>query len=183
MGIDQESKSIDDDIPDILPTSSSMLDKNLLDLYTNAIKNSKQSIQVRLQTRPISSKIISTSMMIYSRNMVQKNPELKGLWKKSTNEIYSYIYDNILLFSTKGGEFTVICQVLIQCKEIFWVKDIKSGTIIQGSEDGDDCEKDVVHLVRFEIPCRYSASRGLVFEPESWIISDWDDLLKGNLFF
>merc|ERR1712228_1099645 len=74
---------------------------------------------------------------------------------------------------------TVIAQVLVHCKEIFWVKD-EGGNIIQGQEDGD-IEKDALHLVRFEMPVELASINNA--SPTSWIISDWDDLLKGNVFF
>jgi len=171
---DDEQKKIQSD-----NLAQQMLEKSLLELYTNAVKHSKPTIQLRLQTRPISAKFLSTNVMIYSRDMVNKVPELKGLWKKPTDQIFDFVYDNMMLFST-GGEFTVICQVLIHCKEIFWVKD-ETGRVLQGEES--DVEKDVVHVVRFEIPCRYSDSSRPYFEPGSWVITDWDDLLKGNIYF
>lgn len=101
---------------------------------------------------------------------------------------------------------TVICQVLIECDEIFWVKDLSTGMILQGHEDETEF-RTVRHLVRFEmvvdafIPFddddnpndsgghinRRSNRKNLLprfpdMQQGCWQITDIDDHLDGNLF-
>ena len=91
---------------------------------------------------------------------------------------------------------TVICQVLLECDEIFWVKDLATGTILQGGlpppseeEDGGTSSSSfrrVVHLVRFEMVVDVTKRRRnwiLPFDMKlgRWQITDIDDHLKGNL--
>jgi hypothetical protein len=100
-------------------------------------------------------------------------------------------------FRQKGvSENTVICQVLVPCRETFWVKDTTTGQIVQG----DAKEKTVLHLVRFEQVTKthivydgdnnsmssisaYNTSRFFPFAHElgEWKITDIDDLCDGNL--
>ena len=99
---------------------------------------------------------------------------------------------------------TVICQVLIECDEVFWVKDLSTGAMLQGGWQEEDIPtitttttttpssssnapfRRVVHLVRFEMvvdvmdaPHRWI----LPFDMKlgRWQITDIDDHLKGNL--
>ena len=87
------------------------------------------------------------------------------------------------------SENTVICQVLVPCRETFWVKDTATGAILQGDPE----PRTVLHLVRFEQTTRthidrdgdnnsYS-SRFFPFRHElgQWTITDIDDLCDGNL--
>ena len=81
-------------------------------------------------------------------------------------------------------ETTVIAQVLIWCNEIFFVKDVESGTILQGSDDqGQQIARNVCHLLRMESRVKTTKNKQGAFkhEHEDWIITDIDDLLGGNL--
>ena len=86
-------------------------------------------------------------------------------------------------------ESTVIAQVAIQCREVFSVTDMESNEIIQG--DANERTNFVTHLVRFEIVCRTTNNddtstnnnNGNQFEIGSWQITDWDDILGGNIWF
>jgi hypothetical protein len=87
-------------------------------------------------------------------------------------------------FQRRGvTESTVICQVLVSCDEIFWVKDLATGTIIQGHEDGQI--RKVWHLVRMEMVVETHPAKGpiLPFKQKqgNWQLTDIDDLLEGNL--
>lgn len=77
-------------------------------------------------------------------------------------------------------QVTVVAQVSIQCDEVFVVKDTETGDVIQGDPNGS--VNDVTHLVRFEIVVNMNGETGEV-EIGQWQITDWDDLLDGNLFF
>ena len=94
----------------------------------------------------------------------------------------------MLDFHQKGvSEDTVVCQVLVPCKETFWVKDTTTGKILQG----DARQRTVLHLVRFEQVTKTHIvkdnnsrrSRFFPFRQElgEWKITDIDDLCDGNL--
>jgi len=91
-------------------------------------------------------------------------------------------------FRQKGvSENTVVCQVLVPCKETFWVKDTTTGKVLQG----DTRQRTVLHLVRFEQVTKIHIindknsrrSRFFPFRHElgEWKITDIDDLCDGNL--
>jgi hypothetical protein len=75
---------------------------------------------------------------------------------------------------------TVIAQVLISCGEIFHVRDLGLNETIQG--DPEEKLREVVHLVRFEMVVSMDAETG-VSTLGHWQITDWDDLLDGNIFY
>jgi len=84
---------------------------------------------------------------------------------------------------------TIVAQVSINCREIFCVQNVDSGDIIQG----DVRPRDVTHLVRFEMVVREKLvdvdsqedpdDGDWDMELGQWQITDWDDLLDGNVFF
>jgi hypothetical protein len=103
-------------------------------------------------------------------------------------------------------ESTVIAQVMVWCNEIFYVKDVATGAILQGhyhhqdpTHNGDDNDDDdnnnggddnsparprlVQHLVRMEMTVKTDKTASGSFRnvQENWIITDIDDLLDGNL--
>jgi hypothetical protein len=82
--------------------------------------------------------------------------------------------------SSKTMQITVVAQVSIDCDEVFVVKDIETGDVVQGDPNGNI--NDVTHLVRFEIVVDMNGETGEV-SIGNWQITDWDDLLDGNLFF
>jgi hypothetical protein len=77
-------------------------------------------------------------------------------------------------------QMTIVAQVSIQCDEVFVVRDTETGDIVQGDANGN--VNDVTHLVRFEIVVDMNAETGEV-GIGNWQITDWDDLLDGNMFF
>jgi len=170
-----------------------MLEKNLVDVYKNAITNAKKRYQIRLQTRPLFGKLVSINFIPLSR--LHDTPDIKRNYRKllkkleslENNESVTSVDEEILELSAtiqkRGAPFhsTIIAQVSFQCKEIFWVKEIETGQVIQGDEQ--NLEKDVVHMVRFEIPITHYDSKMHLWESGSWQITDWDDLIDGNVFF
>jgi hypothetical protein len=99
-----------------------------------------------------------------------------------------------------------VAQVSIQCKEIFIVRDSITGDVLQGVDDIQP--RDVTHLVRFEMILRETLINeddvsnneeeskrkqggqsnnnnddDWEIELGRWQITDWDDLLDGNVFF
>jgi len=81
--------------------------------------------------------------------------------------------------SSSTMQITVVAQVSIDCDEVFVVKDIETGDVVQGDPNGNI--NDVTHLVRFEIVVDLSDKGEVTIG--NWQITDWDDLLDGNLFF
>ena len=77
-------------------------------------------------------------------------------------------------------QVTVVAQVSIDCDEVFFVKDTETGDVVQGDAEGNT--NDVTHLVRFEMVVDMNAETGEV-HLGNWQITDWDDLLDGNMFF
>jgi hypothetical protein len=78
----------------------------------------------------------------------------------------------------KKMQMTIVAQVAVQCDEVFLVKDLESDTVLQGDANGE--MTDVTHLVRFEIVVDIDSQTGKS-EIGRWKITDWDDLLDGNV--
>eukprot|EP00536_Pseudo-nitzschia_multiseries_P010976 jgi/Psemu1/204661/e_gw1.354.13.1 len=101
-------------------------------------------------------------------------------YQKSSSEWSRELMDD---FREKGEcENTILCQVLVPCKETFWVKDRATGALLQG----DPNPQIVYHLVRFEQVTKTLFVRGsrklFPFKHElgNWQITDIDDLCDGN---
>jgi deoxyribodipyrimidine photolyase len=81
-------------------------------------------------------------------------------------------------------ESTLILQVLVHCNEKFCVKDVTTDQVVQGHADKK--VRSVSHLVRLErvVTHIFLDNRGPSgVELGSWQITDWDDLLEGNIWF
>jgi len=113
-----------------------------------------------------------TSITSYDGKEVQLSRELMEKFQKSYRKC----------------ENTVICQVLIPCRETFVVKEKESGDIVRGSPKS----RYVVHLVRFEqvttthiVKNQSNFGFPTLFPFEQvlgqWQITDIDDLCDGNL--
>ena len=78
-------------------------------------------------------------------------------------------------------ESTVIAQVLVTCDEVFSVTDVATGMLLQGN----GTKQTVQHLVRLEVvvETRIPVEGKSTNHVGSWQITDWDDLLGGNLWF
>ena len=189
-----------------------MLQRNLRQLYQSARQHSHPSkVNIVLKTVPQSATIESMYPLFgLSRSLVEDHPNLRHTYrnlmqrlqkqhkeamlagKKRLNilevgqfviEGLQEIMENSAKLSRDGnGAITIISQVSIDCKEVFCVRDVESGEVIQGY---DDCQpRDVTHLVRFEMLVRFdSMEEDWELEIGRWQITDWDDLLDGNVFF
>lgn len=88
---------------------------------------------------------------------------------------------------------TVVAQVSIVCREVFEVRDYSEKCTNDDTVSNDDpslllqgtdgVERDVIHLVRFEKIVEVSKETGEKVGEGSWQITDWDDLLEGNIWF
>ena len=132
------------------------------------------------------------------RNMLKRLQEkhkdaiLAGKSRLNPIEVGSFIMNGLQevmersanLSSNNSASITIVAQVSINCKEIFCVQDVETGDIIQGYGDGQP--RNVTHLVRFEMVVREkmnSEDDWDQMELGRWQITDWDDILDGNVFF
>lgn len=78
-------------------------------------------------------------------------------------------------------QLTVVAQVALDCDEIFVVRDVETGDVVQG--DGKEELNEVTHLVRFEVVLNLDSETGEIEIGSPWQITDWDDLMDGNIWF
>jgi hypothetical protein len=152
----------------------------------------------------------------YSKRLQDRHKERALATGKSSSsrlnpiEMGTFVMDSLQEVMAKSAQLsndgraviTIVAQVSIQCKEIFIVRDIITGDVLQGVDDVEP--RDVTHLVRFEMVLRetliheddennddskkqkgqYSnEDEDWEIEIGRWQITDWDDLLDGNVFF
>ena len=184
----------------------SMLQQSLRNLYQSARQHTHPNkINIVLRTQPQSA-VIESMFPVFglSRSLVQNHPNLRHAYRNIAKEIqrkesevgkkldpiqvgkivmngFLTLMDQSAKLSTDGkGVITIIAQVSIKCHEIFCVKDVDSGEMLQG----DGQARDVMHLVRFEIVLKENFEKGpWDMEIGRWQITDWDDLLEGNVWF
>jgi len=180
-----------------------MLEKELRGLYEAAHAYNTKKLRIKLATKPISAKISNLMLVPFlTRSDVQQTPDLRhsfqNIWMHigrleqnngrplTIREIFVQTMQELeKLASSQANknrgviESTIIAQVVVDCREIFLVKDTEIGRVIQGDASG---EKNVTHLVRFEAVVRGRVDGGHL-EMGSWQITDWDDLLDGNVWF
>lgn len=200
-----------------------MLQRQLRQLYQSAKNHSHPSkVNILLRTIPVSAKIESLFPIFgLSRSLVDDHPHLRHTYRNMLKrlqskhkeaylagrerlnpiEVGSFISQGLqevmersaTLSSNRMASITIVAQVSIQCKEIFCVRDVDSGVVLQGCEDVQR-PRDVTHLVRFEMVVRERLldADSTAEEDEDgkweiemgrWQITDWDDLLDGNVFF
>jgi len=178
-------------------------------------------VNIVLRTTPQSAQIESMFPVFgLSRSMVEDHPHLRHTYRNLLKrlqgkhkeavlagknrlnpfEVGSFIMEGLeevmersATLSEDGNHasITIIAQVSINCKEIFCVRDVESGEIIQGYSDGQP--RDVTHLVRFEMVVREKLADvdslddledgDWELELGRWQITDWDDMCNGNVFF
>ena len=199
---------------------SSMLEENLRQLYKNAKEHSHPTkVNIVLKTIPQYAQIESMFPVFgLSRSLVQDHPNLRHTYRNQLKrlrdknkeallagksqlnpiEVGTFLLKALMevmdrsakLSDDKKAATTIVAQVSVHCKEVFCVKDVESGEIIQGYIDGQP--RDVTHLVRFEMIVKEElrdVDTWNDFFGESdielgrWQITDWDDLQDGNIFF
>ncbi|KAL3933659.1 MAG: hypothetical protein SGBAC_010297 [Bacillariaceae sp.] len=202
LGFDSSdtANTTDDDTESVSPGLSndfleSMVEKKLRSLFEDAREYGKDQMQVRLDFKP-KGRAHMVNLFVFpflSRNLLKVQPSIKDKYTQvldfmGTNppDAMPIYHEFVADFGERGWtENTVIAQVLVPCEEVFWVKDLETGAIIQGVED--DTPRPVVHLVRMEMVVRSKPSDGFLgfmpFEHEqgNWQMTDIDDLLEGNL--
>jgi hypothetical protein len=171
-----------------------MVESRLRSLFESARESGKDQMQVRLDCKPIAAGAQMVNLYVFpflSRGNLKRDPGLKDKYQHllelmtvSPRDALPIYHELIAEFQDRGcTESTVICQVLVPCDEIFWVKDLATGATIQGHEDGKI--RKVFHLVRMEMVVETHPAERPIFpfrhKQGSWQITDIDDMLDGNL--
>ena len=187
-----------------------MLEPTLISLYRSAHTYCKHKLQIKLRSKPKSAQIQSLFLVPFlTRAEVEDNMSLKHSFRNivkalhhesqqrgrdlSYFEIGNIVAEQLDIMSAnqmmrrrKSGhdedvvQMTVISQVAIQCDEIFVVRDTDTGDIVQG--DAKENANEVTHLVRFETVIDLDMESRET-QIVGWQITDWDDLLDGNIWF
>jgi hypothetical protein len=185
-----------------------MMDEKLIHLYEAAHDSGKEQMRILLQTRPLSSKLVSMFVVpCLTRTAVEESPALRHTYRNMANhlleieaemgrelgarEAFSRVKDQMVDLVRQRVEIhpdgygvlehTVIAQILVMCDEAFGVKDLLTEKMVQS----DGVRRTVPHLVRMEmvVQSRLHRSGPATNHLGSWKITDWDDLLGGNIWF
>lgn len=207
-----------------------MLQHQLRQLYQSAKNHSHPSkVNILLRTIPQSAKIESMFPIFgLSRSLVYDHPHLRHTYRNMikrlqskhkeaylagrerlnpievgtfiSNELQNVMDQSAKLSTNHMASITIVAQVSIHCKEIFCVRDVATGVVLQGCGEDVHNPRDVTHLVRFEMVVRErlvndddntDSSTNAENEEDGkweiemgrWQITDWDDLFDGNVFF
>lgn len=211
---DDDSRTNDGQSDTSLSTSKSIplrkiFHEKAIELYHSSVNkvanhSEKQRFELRLKMIPYDFKFVTLYAIPYlSRRNAKSDPELLTFYSKMLNETSSARAPYLSRLRQEHLEIngymesTIIAQCLVWCDELFYVKKLTTGEIVQGREgndgntnDDDDDEisstemQKIPHLVRMErtVMIKKDPSTGeFNNETEDWIITDIDDLLGGNL--
>jgi hypothetical protein len=199
-----------DRLEEEFPNVQYMMEDNLRTLYESAHENGRDQLQIVLQMKPVDTALLSLLYIPFlTRDKVNRDPELQNYYPGVISRSEEFHESG---FYTKGWrsfaegirelgrsqaelhndhvltESTTIAQVLVWCDEIFCVTDLASGEVLQGHGDGK--VRRVPHVVRLEMVVRhkYPLVDGKSQTPSTphlgnWVITDWDDLLEGNIWY
>lgn len=167
----------------------SMMNEKLVSLYQSAAKEllAEEEVELCLQTVPYSAELVSLYCIPYiSRSNVKNDQPLLEFYrdmleKPSMDRAPDLNKLRREHLETGIMESTIIAQVMVWCNEVFYVKDVASGTVLQGRGDAES--RNVPHLIRMEMTVKTKKSGSGSFRnvPDNWVITDIDDLLEGNL--
>mmetsp|Transcript_12758 Transcript_12758/g.18600 ORF Transcript_12758/g.18600 Transcript_12758/m.18600 type:complete len:209 (-) Transcript_12758:72-698(-) len=166
---------------------SSILDSKLQNLYSTL--PSSQNIQINFMMQPISYKLQHAFLVpMFTRTHVQQNPNLLGAYTKiemefqktGSPQVVQQMANDIIDNQMKGetGFRSIIIDVAVDCLEVFSLVDGTTGEVLRG----DGKEREVTHLVRFEMETSSGGSKKGERVLGQWKIIDWDDLLEGNVW-
>lgn len=183
---------------DMIPPRK-IFEAKAIELYQSSISEvanhlEKQRFELRLKMVPNNFEFVTLYAIPYlSRRNAKSDPELLGFYDKMLNETSSRRAPYLSklrqehLETNRYMESTIIAQCLVWCDELFYVKNLTTGEIMQGRVGADDESSSELqktpHLVRMErtVITKKEEGGGLSNEQEDWIITDIDDLLDGNL--
>lgn len=176
-----------------------MIEETLLKLYTYESRNEEKAslehddekenivTEVFLSVKPIDSRLESIFLIpSLTRDDVKENESLRGAYREIEStfqetgdlQMVSDMANDLIKKVKHGGKKrSIIMDISIDCLERFYVK--AGQQLIQG--DDDSKEKEVTHLVRFEM----QTTKGETVQDRelgSWYIIDIDDQLEGNVW-
>eukprot|EP00979_Chaetoceros_neogracilis_P013403 scaffold3818_cov260-Chaetoceros_neogracile.AAC.4 len=168
-----------------------MVEENLLKLYmrdetgNDADQEKKNSItEVFLSIKPINSRLESIFLIpSMTRDDVKENESLRGAYREiegtfqetGNMKLVTDMANDLIERVPHGGtKRSIIMDISIDCIERFYVK--AGEKLIQGDDDSE--EKEVTHLVRFEMQTTKGEN---VQDRElgSWYVIDIDDQCMG----
>jgi hypothetical protein len=171
-----------------------MVEENLLKLYmrdetgNDADQEKKNSItEVFLSIKPINSRLESIFLIpSMTRDDVKENESLRGAYREiegtfqetGNMKLVTDMANDLIERVPHGGtKRSIIMDISIDCIERFYVK--AGEKLIQGDDDSE--EKEVTHLVRFEMQTTKGEN---VQDRElgSWYVIDIDDQCMGNVW-
>lgn len=176
------------------PDLEYMVEEKLRNLYKNAHASGRDQIQIHLQMQTTSVRLLSLMMIpLFTRKESKQQPSTTVPVTKWLMEVAStppsecvakvqsklHRYDGYVAY-----EHTIIAQVLVYCDEVFSVTDLSSGSVLQGYGDGK--VRNVPHVVRLETVVEHQLQlekRETKVVIKGWQITDWDDMLGGNVWF
>lgn len=172
------------------------------------------AIEVRLHMKPYQSKLVSLYAIPYmSRKLAEDDPHYLTFYRNMLSKPSMDRAPDLSLLRQEylddqgKMESTVIAQVLVWCHEVFFVRHLPSGKILQGQEimyqngatgataygngesesgnssSGTQIRQQIPHLVRMEktvLTVKDPLTGAFVNQQGNWIITDIDDLLGGN---
>lgn len=188
---------------EVSPDLEDMVEANLKNLYMSANKHGKDHLQIKLKMRPTSASILSAYCIPFlTREKVKTDPSLQSTFsdiylKAEEHQGYfdacRFVFSELRSLGHDQTECktdhavlnsTVIVQVMVECEEIFQVSCARTGHILQGHKDGKI--RKIPHVVRLEAVIssqRPYVNGKAVAEIGAWQITDWDDLLGGNIWY
>jgi hypothetical protein len=185
----QDAKKEDAETVDVSAVPlENMFEEKLIALYQSAKENISEEVEVCLKTIPYSAELVTLYAIPYiSRRNTKSDKALLKFYRKMMEKPSMDRTEDLNKLRKEKLEHgimesTVIAQVMVWCNEVFYVKDLESGQVIQGSDDNDTV-RNVPHLVRMESIVKTTKDSGGVFRnvQEDWVITDIDDMLDGNL--
>lgn len=171
---------------------SEMVSPELLDLYKSARAHGKDQI-VHLNMEPLGGQLICmTAFPFCSRRMAKEDPSTFRSWRelypgtmnaKSLRNIERLVSETL----ARNGhlELTVEIQVVVPCRELFYVADCGGGATPQTKL------QQVMHVVRLEATTEFgynkkdgeSDDNSLYVDTSDWIVTDIDDLVGHKTWY
>lgn len=213
--VEEDEKENDMETDDSVQFIEDMIEENLLSLYQYAFRNKdctrtttkgessasptdeKSEYEVTFCLKPLASRLENIFIVgLIARDDVKSNPSLKGAYSeinnsfhdtKSQSKLGQMAQELIRKTPHSGTKRSIIIDVSIDCAEIFQIKDLRSGEIIQGQGKGKSggissgsLEPEMTtHLVRLEMVTSKGKKAGQR-DLGSWYVIDIDDQLNGN---
>ena len=179
----------DDDDEISSNNSGPMMEPKLQQLFSSAHESGKEQIEVHLQTKPTEAHLHSLhALPALSRSVAARHPSLiRDIEKARITNNTKYLGNGYMSAIGEAEdeehrqtmESTMIAEVLVYCDEVFCVRDLKTGSVVQGNEDSK--VRQVVHGVRMERVRTLKEGGDEVLR--NWMLTDIDDLLDGNRWF